>query len=95
MSLNKTVPTFVHIEGKTTCGVDEVLVFFTGASHVPPLGLSPEPKVSFLYGETSKLCTSSTCDNCLRLPTCHHEDYQSFTDAMTMSIKDNDGFGGV
>ena len=96
MFLYKIVTTFVpNIEGKTDCGVDEVLVFFSGASHVPPLGHSPNPPVSFLHGETSKFCTSSTCDNCLRLPTCHGEDYQAFADAMAMSLKDNDGFGGV
>ena len=91
----KIVTIFVPIERKTDCGVDEVLVFFSGASHVPPLGLSPNPRVSFLRGETSKFCTSSTCDNCLRLPTCHGEDYQPFADAMTLSLKGNDGCGGV
>ena len=70
-------------------------MFFSGASHVPPLGLSPNSQVNFLYGGTSMFCTSSTCENCLRLPTCHGEDYQAFKDAMTMSLKNNDGFGGV
>lgn len=50
---------------------------------------------TFLYGDTSRFCTSSTCDIQLRLPTCYGEDYQAFKDAMIMSLKDNDGFGGV
>ena len=86
---------FFHAEGNTDCGVNDVLVFFSGSDHVPPLGFSSNPKVSFLYSGTSKFCTSSTCDIQLRVPTCHGEDYQAFRDAMIMSIKDNDGFGGV
>jgi len=72
-----------------------MLVFFTGADRVPPLGFSKRPTVSFNHTNTSKFCTASTCDLQLRLPTCHGDDYSSFKDAMIMSLKDNDGFGGV
>ena len=84
-----------YAEGNIDCGVDDVLVFFSGADRVPPLGFSTKPKVSFLYSQSLKLCTSSTCDIRLRLPTSHKEDYQSFKDAMILSFKNNDGFGGV
>lgn len=49
----------------------------------------------FLHKGDGKLATASTCDIILRLPTLHGEDYQSFKEAMIMSLKGNDGFGGV
>ena len=70
-------------------------MFFSGADHVPPLGFSSKPKVSFLHDQSSKFCTASTCDIRLRLPTSHGEDYEAFRDALIMSFKDNDGFGVV
>ena len=68
---------------------------FTGADRVPPLGFDKDCSVSFLHGPGAKLATSSTCDLQLRLPTCHGEDFSSFKEAFIMSLKDNDGFGGV
>ena len=86
---------FYHVEGSIDCGVDDVLVFFSGTDRVPLLGFSPKPKVSFLYSPSLKFCTSSTCNICLRLPTSHGEDYRAFRDAVILSLKSNDGFGGV
>ena len=68
-------------------------MFVTGAARVPPLGFHHRPKVEFLYA--GKFCTASTCDLQLRLPTIHGDDYQAFEEAMIMSLKGNDGFGGV
>ena len=51
-------------------------MFFSGADRVPPLGFSRSPNVSFLYGQTSRFCTASTCEIYLQLPTCHGEDYE-------------------
>ena len=82
-------------EGANGCCLEDVLVFFTGADQVPPLGFDKDCSVTFLHNPTSKLATSSTCDLELCLPTCHGEDYTSFKEAFTMSLKDNDGFGGV
>ena len=70
-------------------------MFFSGADRVPPLGFTPRPKVSFVHNQTAKFCTASTCDIHLRLPTCHGDNYEAFRSAMIMSLKDNDGFGGV
>lgn len=58
------------------------------------------PKVEFLpvhdqFGFLQKFCTASTCDIILRLPTCHGESYDLFKECMIMSLKDNDGFGGL
>ena len=60
---------------------------------IPPLGFDKTLKVTFLYGD-AKLCTSSTCDLQLRLPT-RYTKYDYFREAMLMSIVDNDGFGGL
>lgn len=61
---------------------------------VPPLGFENKPSIVWLYGSTAKFATASTCDVQLRLPTCHGEDYAAFKEALIMSLKDNDGFGG-
>ena len=74
--------------------MSEVLVFFTGADRVPPAGFDKQPKVSFLHERSAKFCTSSTCDLLLRIPTCH-DNYLAFKEYMRMSLKDNDGFGGL
>lgn len=73
----------------------DVPIFCCGAERIPPLGFGKDPKIVFLYKEDGKLATASTCDIILRLPTLHNEDYQSFKEAMIMSLKGNDGFGGV
>ena len=72
-----------------------MLVFFSGSDRVPSLGFGVMPKLSFLYGNEARLYTSSTCEVRLRLPTCHGENYEAFREAMIMSLKCNDGFGGV
>ena len=71
-----------------------MLVFFTGTDRVPPLGFSKPLTVSFLLDEKEMFATASTCDLQLRLPT-RYGDYNSFADAMVLSLKGNDGFGGV
>ena len=86
---------FFPLDGRTGCLVEEVLVFFTGADRVPPLGFDQVSKVVFLHNETAKFCTASTCDLHLRLPICYGEDYDAFKEALIMSLKDNDGFGAV
>ena len=72
-----------------------MLVFFTGANAVPPLGFDTQPLVSFLHGQAARLCTASTCELHFRLPTCYGEDYAAFREAMILSLLGNDGFGGV
>ena len=47
----------------------------------------------FLHGK--KLATASTCDLELRIPTCHGANYDDFKSDMILSLKGNDGFGGV
>ncbi len=77
-----------------------MLKFTSGADRLPPLGFEKTPKVEFLpvydqFGFVRKFATASTCDITLRLPTCHGESYNLFKESMIMSLKDNDGFGGL
>ena len=85
---------FYRVEGKTGCQVEDVLIFFTGADHVPPLGFEGT-SLTFQHSPTDKFATASTCNPELCLPTCYGEDLDAFEEAMIMSLKDNDGFGGV
>ena len=99
----KVIVIFVHryllshslslTEGTTSCSIEDVLVFITGSDRVPPLGFDVKVKVMFLH--SGRFCTSSTCDLQLRIPISHGENYEAFEEAMIMSLKDNDGFGGV
>ena len=82
-------------EGTTDCSVEDVLIFFTGAAKIPPLGFEKVPSITFQHCPTAKFATSSTCDPELRLPTRHGDDVVAFREAMIMSLMDNDGFGGV
>ena len=84
---------FLFSEGENSCSVDDVLVFFTAADRVPPLGFGRDCSVVFLHG--AKLATASTCELELRLPTGHGEDLASFREAMMLSLKGHDGFGGL
>lgn len=93
------MPLFTATNGNTNCSIADVLVFCSGGDRIPPLGFGRTPKVEFLPVQDQfgarKFATSSTCDIILRLPTYHGNNYESFKDAMIMSLKDNDGFGGV
>ena len=68
-------------------------MFCSGASQVPPLGFDRSLTLTFHYAGV--LATASTCALQLRLPVCHGSDYSNFKDIMIMSLKGNDGFGGV
>ena len=43
------------------CTLEDILVFFTGTSSVPPLGFDRRPSVVFLHDPTAILPTASTC----------------------------------
>jgi len=81
-------------DGSTGCTLGDILAFFTGADRIPPLGFEKKPTVAFLP-EDDMFATSSTCDLVLRLPVKYGESLQRFKQAMIMSLKDNDGFGGI
>lgn len=81
-------------EGSINCVVEDVLVFFTGADRIPPLGFNKKLTVMFLLNPQDKFATASTCDLQLRLPTGYGSNLSAFVDAMVLSLKGNDGFGG-
>lgn len=78
-------------DGEVGCSIEDICVFFSGSSCVPPLGFEKQPVLSFHDG---MLATASTCELHIRLPMAH-KNYPSFRDAMILSIRGNDGFGGV
>ena len=82
---------FLITEGQSCCSLEEVLVFFSGADHPPPLGFPHTPQLNFLPKE-ALFPTASTCSLILRLPTRYHT-YDMFRDAFTRGLKENDGFG--
>ena len=60
-------------EKKLPLTLSDILVFATGAAHVPPMGWSEQPCIEF---KTScDLPSASTCSNRLYIPTTHWEDY--------------------
>ena len=77
------------------CSVEDVMVFFSGSNHIPPTGFAKKPTIVFVHDPLRKLATASTCDLQLRLPVCHGTDYETFKQNMVLSIKGNDGFGGL
>lgn len=90
------VMVYVHISVDSTvqCTVEDVLVFTSGSSRIPPTGFEKKVSIKFIHDKGRPLATSSTCDLALSLPACH-EDYDIFKSFMILSFKNNDGFGGV
>ena len=60
---------------------------------MPPLGFEKHPTLKFIH--SGRLATASTCDLHLRIPTLHGRSYPDFKEAMILSMKGHDGFGGV
>lgn len=87
--------TCINVEGEVECTVEDVMAFFSAASQVPPLGFDKDPTITFNHAGNTVLATASTCDLQLRLPTIHGSIYEDFKEALILSIKGNDGFGGV
>ena len=82
-----------YADGDVDCSLEDILIFFSGASQVPPLGFEKHPTLTFNhYG---RLATAFTCDVQLRIPTIHGRSYANFREALILSVKGHDGFGGV
>ncbi len=69
--------------------LEDLLIFFTGASKEPPLGFHTQPVLMFIEGE---LATASTCDLRIRIPF-KHETYEQLKKKFKLSLKGNDGLG--
>ena len=72
-----------------SCSLEDVLIFFTGADRVPPLGFPQTPTLHFL-GNDALYPTASTCSLMLRLPT-RYSTYDAFKDTMTEGLLCNGG----
>ena len=79
-------------DGKLLFSCSDVLVFITGASQIPPLGLSPMPSIDFISDDG--LPTASTCSNILRIPYTLTE-YARFEEVFDLAIRGCQGFGNV
>ena len=67
-----------------------ILIFFTGAKEIPPLGLPHDPQLNF--NSTLSYPTASTCAIELTLPTMY-EDNHEFEAAMNTAFLAYGGFG--
>ena len=80
-------------EKKLPLTLSDILVFATGAAHVPPMGWSEHPYIEF---KTScDLPSASTCSNRLYIPTTHWEDYDTFKYKFVFAVNCAVGFGQV
>ncbi|XP_062410407.1 G2/M phase-specific E3 ubiquitin-protein ligase-like [Sardina pilchardus] len=69
--------------------LQDVLMFATGLSALPPAGITPHPTVEFL--NDSPLPMATTCSNTLKLPLL--DSYSVFTKNMEFGILNAPGFG--
>lgn len=69
--------------------VEDVMMFATGLSSVPPYGLEPLPQIEFL--DDSAFPLANTCSNSLRLPLL--DSYPLFKSQMDFGILNSPGFG--
>ena len=74
-----------------TVELSDILMFFTGTTHIPPGGFQTQPTLSFLHNHNDKLATSSTCSLTLRVPV-HSNSWEDFSAMMTFSILGSEGF---
>ncbi len=94
--MNFEMSDFCFIAGCISCTLKDLLVFFSGAERIPPLGFDSEaPSIVFLHDSKSRFPTTSTCSIQFRIPISHGDQYQSFKDDFLLAIFGNDGFGGV
>ena len=75
--------------------LEDILVFATGASEVPPMGFDEQPSVSFKNPDEvgGALPSASTCSNTMYLPV--HDTYGTFKDKFLFGITCAVGFGNV
>ncbi|KAJ8015882.1 hypothetical protein DPEC_G00001140 [Dallia pectoralis] len=83
-------------EEKVTLRLEDILVFVTGASQIPPFGFDPMPTISFLHptvlgGTKKRFPEANTCAIILHLPI--HESYEEFSKWMCSGIIQSPIFG--
>ena len=80
-------------EKRLSLTLEDILVFSTGASCVPPMGWSEQPKIEFK--KEGDLPSASTCSNSLYLPTANWDNYDIFKYKFVFGINCAVGFGQV
>lgn len=79
----------VFAEGEAAVSVEDVLMFATGLTSLPPSGLEPLPQIEFL--DDSPFPMANTCSNLLKLPLL--DSYSLFKSQMDFGIQNSPGFG--
>ncbi len=67
---------------------EDILFFFTGATHVPPLGFTPDPILTFDGKAHYPTASLNLC-----LPTMYHDDYATFKAKLVYAFKHHGCFG--
>lgn len=70
-------------DGKSTTTVEDILIFATGCSSVPPAGFKPAPSIECLHMDFP---VANRCGNCLALPIT--KTYKEFQENMDFAIRD-------
>uniref|UniRef100_A0A1X7UU46 HECT domain-containing protein n=1 Tax=Amphimedon queenslandica TaxID=400682 RepID=A0A1X7UU46_AMPQE len=72
--------------------LEDILLFCTGTTKVPPDGFYTKPTICF---SDDLLATASTCDLILRIPTAFYDNSEKFEEMFVWSLKGHIGFGRV
>ncbi|XP_016400282.1 G2/M phase-specific E3 ubiquitin-protein ligase-like [Sinocyclocheilus rhinocerous] len=78
-------------EHQTEVPLENVLMFATGLTSLPPAGVAPQPCIVFL--DNSPFPMANTCTNTLKLPIL--ETYSLFQTQMDFGIQNSPGFGCI
>ena len=89
-SLFDTFPVVPCSDDDAAVTLEHVLIFFSGASKVPPLGWLTVPELHF--NSTNIYPTASICALHLVLPTKHHRSFKCF---MEQGLADHGDFGKI
>ncbi|XP_028650961.1 uncharacterized protein LOC114646789 [Erpetoichthys calabaricus] len=76
-------------EGQAAVCVEDVFMFATGLTSLPPSGLEPLPRIEFL--DDSPFPMANTCSNTMKLPLL--DSYKVFKSHMDFGIQNSPGFG--
>ncbi|KAI9515842.1 hypothetical protein NQZ68_022198 [Dissostichus eleginoides] len=76
-------------ESQTAVSLEDVLMFATGLTSLPPSGFEPSPGIEFL--DDSPFPMANTCSNTLKLPLL--EAYNVFKCQMDFGMQNSPGFG--
>ena len=80
-------------EKRLSLSLEDILVFATAAACVPPMGWSEQPRIEFKTD--CDLRSSSTCSNCLYIPTLNWGNCDIFKYKFVFGVNCAVGFGQV